>query len=234
MKKEPKQDASATFGKRTEARCFGYVEKMKELLMDIFYSPVQETIVTQGNLPHWTQQGKLHFVTFRLSDSLPRERIEQIHRERLLWEEKHPLPYSEQDWHEYHCLFSERIETWLDAGCGECLLSRPEHAGIVVDALRHFERHRYLLDHWVVMPNHVHVLVMPIEPYRLETILHSWKSFTSNAINKLRHRQGQLWQHESFDHIVRSERQLERFRKYIEENRANANGQAVMSNDRIV
>jgi hypothetical protein len=75
---------------------------------------------------------------------------------------------------------------------------------------------------------------LPIEPYRLETILHSLKSLPSHAINKCRHWLEQLWQHESFDHIVRNERPLERFRKSIVENQANANGQAMMSIDRIV
>jgi REP element-mobilizing transposase RayT len=186
--------------------------------MNPFYNSNQETIVTQGNLPHWTQQGKLHFVTFRLADSLPQERLRHIQKDRCEWTARHQQPYANQDWQEYYSLFSERVENWLDAGHGECLFSNPQYAKIVADALLYFENNRYLLDHWVIMPNHVHVVLMPLHSHTLESILHSWKSFTSNIINSLRHLHGQLWQHESFDHVVRSTRQLEHFRQYILDN----------------
>ena len=89
---------------------------------------------------------------------------------------------------------------------------------IVVDALRAFDRQRYRLDQWVVMPNHVHALVTPHEGYRLKRILQGWKSFTAHAINSHLGRHGQLWQRESFDHLVRSADHLERFRRYIRAN----------------
>jgi REP element-mobilizing transposase RayT len=190
--------------------------------MNLFYNSNQDIIATRRNLPHWTQRDKLHFVTFRLADSLPKERLEQLLQERNQWEKNHREPYSEKDWHNYHCLFSDRMENWLDAGCGNCLLSRPQYSQVVTNALQYFEQERYLLDHWVIMPNHVHVLLILLEPYTLEHILHSWKSFTSHEINKLSQSEGQIWQHESFDHIVRSERQLEHFRQYILENWKNA------------
>ncbi|MEW6103279.1 MAG: Eco57I restriction-modification methylase domain-containing protein, partial [bacterium] len=47
---------------------------------------------------------------------------------------------------------------------------------------------------------------------------HSWKSYTANKINKLLCKEGELWMHESFDHIIRSPKQFERIRKYIENN----------------
>jgi REP element-mobilizing transposase RayT len=201
--------------------------------MNLFYNSNQEVIVTHGDLPHWTQRGKLHFVTFRLADSLPKERLEQLCQERQQWQKYHREPYSEKDWHDYHCLFSEHMENWLDAGCGNCLLSQPQYSQIVAKALQHFEQERYLLDHWVIMPNHIHVLLIPLEPYTLENILHSWKSFTSHEINKLSQSEGQIWQHESFDHIVRNERQLEHFRQYILENWKNAKSSTPFSNNII-
>jgi type I restriction enzyme R subunit len=52
----------------------------------------------------------------------------------------------------------------------------------------------------------------------LVDILHSWKSFTANQINRRLGKTGQLWQHESYDHIVRHERAMEAIRRYIREN----------------
>src|SRR5207248_3990162 len=81
---------------------------------------------------------------------------------------------------------------------------------------------RYWLGHFVVMPNHVHLLVRPIMEHGLSHILHTWKTFTARKINLLIGEKGQLWQHESFDHIVRDEHQLEKFSDYIETNPARA------------
>jgi hypothetical protein len=68
------------------------------------------------------------------------------------------------------------------------------------------------------MPNHVHVLVRPVQGHDLSDILHSWKSHTANKANEALGRAGQFWQDESFDHIVRDEQQLERFAHYIDQN----------------
>jgi hypothetical protein len=55
-------------------------------------------------------------------------------------------------------------------------------------------------------------------PNTLSKVLHSWKSFTSHQIGKTLRRAGELWQDESFDHIVRDEQHLARFSRYIAEN----------------
>ena len=52
----------------------------------------------------------------------------------------------------------KRIEAALDAGHGSCFLQQPDIAALVENALLHFDRERYRLHAWVVMPNHVHVL----------------------------------------------------------------------------
>jgi REP element-mobilizing transposase RayT len=106
----------------------------------------------------------------------------------------------------------------LNAGNGSCALRDQENAAIVSDALRYFEGQRYDLDEYVVMPNHVHVLVKPRVGYGLANILHSWKSFTANRINRRIGLTGQLWQHESYDHIVRNEKAMIAIRSYIREN----------------
>jgi REP element-mobilizing transposase RayT len=98
------------------------------------------------------------------------------------------------------------------------VLGLPRVARVVEDALLHFQGQRYVLHAWCVMPDHVHVLVTPFEGRPLDTILHSWKSFTANEVNKMLHRAGALWQRESFDHLVRSQEAFEKFIAYIEAN----------------
>ena len=192
-----------------------------------------------GNLPHWRQDGVTYFVTFRTADSMPKERVEQWKAEREAWLKAHPqivdatpssraseehgggaasTSRSEDERREYYRLFTERWQNWLDEAHGACLLARTDIAREVERCLRHDDGKRYRLDEFVIMPNHVHVLVTPLGEHTLSDILQAWKSVTGHAINKLANLKGSFWQKESFDHIVRSPEQLERIRAYIRDN----------------
>ena len=72
--------------------------------MTIFYETSQKTHVTRGDLPHWTQYGKMHFMTFRLADSIPQEKLKQIRNQRKEWMSRHNEPYTEAQWQEYNKL----------------------------------------------------------------------------------------------------------------------------------
>ena len=126
--------------------------------------------------------------------------------------------WSDDEAAEYRELFSERIQRWLDAGHGSCLLRQVETRQIVEDALRHFADIRYSLYAFVVMPNHVHVLFMPSEGQTLSGTVASWKKFTARQINDALGREGMLWQKESFDTLVRSERHFKTIIGYIKRN----------------
>jgi putative transposase len=158
---------------------------------------------SRGELPHLYREGGTYFVTFRLFDAVvPREmRSPSVEHapefdapERLLEDYDPPITL------------------------GSCLLARRPVAELVQNAFRHFDGDRYELLAWCVMPNHVHVIFVPLGGHQPSDILHSWKSFTSHAINKLLGRSGALWERESFDHLVRSMRSLERFIRYTEQN----------------
>jgi len=90
-------------------------------------------------------------------------------------------PWDAATKHDYQKRFQDNRERWLDQGHGECLLKNEEVSAIVVDSLRHFDSQRYVLDAFVAMPNHVHVLVQPAKDYSLSDILHSWKSSSGKS-----------------------------------------------------
>jgi len=75
---------------------------------------------------------------------------------------------------------------------------------------------------WCLMPNHVHVLVRPLDGHALPDILQSWKSYTAKAANRLLGRSGPFWQREYYDHVVRNEQELQRCTDYIVSNPARA------------
>lgn len=198
-----------------------------------YFHPFLPMEIEQRHLPHWTQDGATYFVTFRLADSLPREKLRQWQEERAEWLRGHEEPFSEDEMEEYARLFGERINQWLDAGSGSCILAEKKNAQLVEQALLHFDADRYRLGSYVVMPNHVHVLVSPTDGNALGDILHSWKSFTANELNKLTGSKGAVWQDESYDHIVRSPEQLGFYTNYIRKNIEQAVGKALARVDRL-
>lgn len=114
---------------------------------------------TSGVLPHWHQSGKLQFVTFHLGDSLPQIVLQGMERDKKMWLATHTKPWDKEVEAEYHNRFSQFVDKWFDKGAGSCILGKQEIAGIVEDSLLYFNGERYLLHAYVIMPNHVHLLV---------------------------------------------------------------------------
>ncbi len=187
-----------------------------------YFNPFAMVGTHRRHLPHWRQDSAWYFVTYRLADSLPRSSIAALEAERKQWLATHPEPRSDEDMKEYWDRFGGRVHDLLDAGSGECWLRRSDVQGIVTESLLFGAGNRYQLDTWVVMPNHVHALVMPMNAIDLSKILHSWKSFTANRINRVLQRTGKLWQDESYNHIVRNPAAFQKIREYILNNPAKA------------
>jgi leucyl-tRNA synthetase/REP element-mobilizing transposase RayT len=184
-----------------------------------YLNPEQEIQKHHSNqLPHWQQDAKLYFVTWRLADSLPADKLREWTCQRDAWLAQHPEPWSATTEQEYHETFSKSIDHWLDAGGGDCLLKDPAIAAIVADALRHFDGDRYLMDSFVVMPNHVHALFLLAPGLKLEDVIQSWKSFSAKKINEMLGREGVVWQREYWDRIVRDGEHRANLRNYIARN----------------
>jgi valyl-tRNA synthetase len=146
-----------------------------------------------------------------LADSLPAPILEgwKLERQSILQrshDQKREL--TDYEIEELEKLYNERIESYLDAGHGECVLGDRATAEIVSNALKHFDGQRYDLIAWAVMPNHVHVILKPYEGIDLPGILHSWKSYTAKEINKELGRAGELWMTEYYDHLIREDQDL--------------------------
>ncbi len=186
---------------------------------DLFFYPIGPVDVQERRLPHWRMNEASYFVTFRLADSLPQSRLDQLQRERIAWLATYGNQTLSKDLRqEYYRLFNDRVESWLNAGHGSCLLRYPNLRRFVSETLAYFAGQRYDLGAWCIMPNHVHVLLRLLNGFALSDILHTWKSYSAHQINKLLNRRGQIWQQESFDHIVRNPRSLLKIEQYILEN----------------
>ena len=183
-----------------------------------FFNPYEEIRYTENLLPHWQQKGAVYFITFRLADSIPAHLRARWEDEGEIWLRFHPEPWDAEAKQEYHERFTGAIERWLDAGHGSCVLRQSECAKIVDNALRHFDGKRYALISSVVMPNHVHTLLVQNPEYPLEDLLRSWKTFTSRTINRLVGSSGTSWQWSYFDRLVRDEKHFRNCVRYIRRN----------------
>jgi putative DNA methylase len=156
---------------------------------------------SRGYLPHFDAPGLIQGVTFRLYDSLPAKVVEAIQTE------------AQDD-----AVIRAKIEKYLNAGHGECYLRDKRIATITEGALHYFDGKRYRLFAWVIMPNHVHVLIEIFDSFPLDKIVHSWKSYTAIEANKLLNRSGKFWYREYFDRYIRTREHFSNAVGYIHEN----------------
>jgi putative transposase len=165
------------------------------------YFPVP--IRTRRRLPHAYEIGTPVFVTWRLHGSLPEGRF---------------FPGGNIDGRSFLIL-----DALLDqARSGPRHLARADIATAVVDAIRYREDKMQCcsIHAYVVMPNHVHVLLTP--KIDLPKIMHSLKRHTARFANQLMGVTGPFWQAESYDHLVRTPEEFKKIKQYMEWNPVSA------------
>ncbi len=179
-------------------------------------------------LPHADFAHKLQSITYRLWDSLPQKVLVRIQEELKL-----------VDIDRQKVERRRKIESWLDTGIGCCALADPTAAKLIIENWKHFDQKRYDLVAYVVMPNHVHVLIRPYEGNSLGEIIRSWKTHTGRWINegiregriKVRRKhseldnqknsqlgEGAFWMREYWDRYIRDENHYNNTVRYIHNN----------------
>lgn len=157
----------------------------------------------ERTLPHWQPEGRAVFLTWRLSGSLPQRVLKALKLSKTA---------------ELGRRFRE-FDVELDKGAfGPLWLKDVRIALLVVAAIREaVDKELCLLHAWVVMPNHVHMLIGP--RVELGKIMKAIKGRTARQANLLLRRTGKyFWQDESFDHWIRDEGEFVKVKKYIERN----------------
>ena len=186
-----------------------------------FVDKRQPIHISNDRLPHWDQSGCVQFITFRLADSLPQNKLDEYKAEKDEWLTVHPKPWDEQQRNEYISRFIRVVDKWIDAGYGECILTRSDARSVLAEVMMHFDGQQYLLHAYVIMPNHVHALISVGQEYTAQAIAKRWKQYSARKINELTNRSGILWETSSFDHMVRNPDEYERKLRYILENPRN-------------
>ncbi len=154
----------------------------------------------QRRLPHWMPGDSIVFVTWRLEGTLPQ-------LEQAIAESDAGKRFQLQDYELDRTTHGPR---WLE---------NPEIAAVFVEALHYGEEIRgaYDLYAWVVMPNHVHLVLKP--KATLHQVVRWLKAATANRANRLLVRIGKpFWQREYFDHWIRNPKELVSLIEYVESN----------------
>ena len=162
---------------------------------------------SRGYLPHFDGGEIAQTITLHLADSLPQAVLERWTRE-----------LSAESATNADAVLRRRIEYYLDQGYGRCALKDVRVATMVQKSLLHFDGERYWLSAWVVMPNHLHMLLTPDAHWSLSEIMKSFKSYTSHEANKILGQHGQFWMEDYFDRYVRDEKHFVSAIAYIENN----------------
>lgn len=160
----------------------------------------------RGYLPHFDAPGVTQFVTFQLHDSFPVTRRAEC--EAILKEPDDSIK-------------RRKLEAWLDRGHGACWLRRPDVAAVVEKILLETDGRNYRMEAWVIMPNHVH-LVVDVWDMPLVKLINGWKGKSSREANKLLGRRGAFWQEDYYDTLIRDAAHLKRVIRYTEQNPAKA------------
>ncbi len=167
---------------------------------------------SRGYLPHFESSEATQHVTFHLADSLPQTVLLRLEAELKT------LPAEKRDLER-----RKRVDAWIDAGHGSCLLRNPALAAMVQESLLTFDSRRYRLLAWVIMPNHVHVLFQPMNGWTVAKIVASWKKFTARKICDDRRDSGEgpgapVWHREYWDRYIRDQTHLQQVIEYIHRN----------------
>ncbi|MDQ7064173.1 MAG: transposase [candidate division KSB1 bacterium] len=179
-------------------------------------------------LPHIQPPGATLFVTFRLYGSLPCEALNELQQEYDRFARKLQTTSKAKAKLELY-LFQKRLIVKCDrildlSDRGPQYLKDPRVAQLVCDTIQFWDQQRYDLLSYCVMSNHVHMVFTPLPKpdgsfYSLAKIMHSIKSYTANKANEILKRRGKpFWEHESFDHYCRNEKEVERVITYVLDN----------------
>ena len=180
-----------------------------------FFDREGPVYVTQGRLPHFDQPGAFLSLTAHLTRCLPQSLAVLLERRRILRSSMSPAEKQAS-------ITNERklIEDTLHQTINEfCFLRFPEERKIVEDSIWYGDERGYFhVLAFVIMPNHLHLLVRTFEDRNWEDWWNSFKQFTATRINRLHGVTGPLWQKEPWDRLIRSGSHYINVREYIRDN----------------
>lgn len=148
----------------------------------------------RGYIPHFDGYGAAQHIVFRTLNSL--------HRDVISGAEKMSVTQA-RHW----------IDTQLDLSKEGRVFSDIRAAMMMEEIIRHFDGERFDLLAWCIMPNHLHVFIVPLGHYHLGSIVRTWKVQASKWLGG-----GQIFASDYFDRYIRDTKHMATTLAYIENN----------------
>jgi REP element-mobilizing transposase RayT len=198
------------------------------------------------NLPHITPEGGLFFITARLTDTLPPHLLKEWQAKKEAEQQAVRAQYAKSDSNtgkqslqiaeerkqlltNIQKRYFKTVDDYLDqAATGEKWLQQPAVAEVLQNKCHQYDKQYYNLLAYCIMLNHFHLLIdtdlqlsenaVHSEYTPLSKIMNYIKGGSAFEANKILNRKGRFWQPESYDHLVRNEKEFYNIVRYIANN----------------
>lgn len=160
------------------------------------------------NLPHFYHHDGIYFITYRLADSLPSKLVAEIKSST-----KNNMGL---DTIRFKRLLKKYDDILGKGNFGAKHLSIPDVADICRSTLHYPDGKDYELICYCIMPNHIHLIFELLESNKgISKIMQSIKKISARKSNLLLNKSGTFWQDESYDRLVRDDKELYFIVRYV-------------------
>jgi len=180
---------------------------------------------TKRILPHKQLEDSVLFISWRLAFTLPKHIIDTIREKGI------PASIDTNPNQETTAITQDEVKSMIDRFYHyDSLIDKLKPIGIdlskhpcrtiICDSLFFDNKIKYDLYAFCIMPNHVHIVIKPLikdtdNYYSITEIMKTLKSATAHKINAVRNSKGKVWMTESYDHIIRDEKELNNILNYV-------------------
>ena len=174
--------------------------------------------IYRDTLPHWVVDFGCYAVTIRCKGSLPLPVQAKLKEIGLSLESIEPSSPQAEQLRRQHFAILDRV---LDAGGGNSPFAEKTAAQAMHEFIAQYDFDGLQFDHWVVMPNHLHLITAPLTVSTKEEFKRHWKRFkalSAKHINQRLKSTGKFWQSSWYDRWIRTEEEHSRWQRYLNDN----------------
>ncbi|NWF89088.1 MAG: transposase [Ignavibacteriaceae bacterium] len=154
--------------------------------------------IRRRNLPHLYFNDGIYFITARLANTIPLEKLKQLH---IQSSNINSLNFAKFKNHflQYDAFLDKSLE-------GRSILKKTDCSAVIKQCLHYPDGKEYKLICFTIMPNHFHFVIELLKNNKgISKIMQSIKGISALRINKLLNKTGKFWQDESYDRLIRDD-----------------------------
>ncbi len=164
--------------------------------------------IKRRNLPHLYFNDGTYFITSRLAGTIPLDKLRSLS---IAGKYKNEMSF--EDFKDHFSAY----DSFLDVNTeNKQILNNSNVADILAECIKFPDGKDYRLICYTIMPTHFHFAFELLANNKgISKIMQSIKGNSSRKINKYLNTEGRLWQDESYDRLVRDDKELYFVIRYI-------------------